>query len=61
MLEFIKECQEKVFSGIGISSDDAEKLFNISDENIKELARAANQLELQNIPGDPVVYEYFLR
>jgi len=42
--EFIKECQEKVFSGIGISSDDAEKLFNISDENIKELATAANQI-----------------
>ena len=44
MLEFIKECQEKVFSGIGISSDDAEKLFNMSDENIKELAMAANQI-----------------
>lgn len=44
MLEFIKECQEKVFSGIGISSDDAEKLFNISDENIKELTMAANQI-----------------
>lgn len=44
MLEFIKECQEKVFSGIGISSDDAETLFNISDENIKELAMAANQI-----------------
>lgn len=44
MLKFIKECQEKVFSGIGISSDDAEKLFNISDENIKELARSANQI-----------------
>ena len=42
VLEFIKECQEKVFSGIGISSDDAEKLFNISDENIPELAKAAN-------------------
>jgi len=24
-LEFIKECQEKVFSGIGISSEDAKK------------------------------------
>jgi len=41
---FIKECQEKVFSGIGITSDDAEKLFDISDENIKELAIAANQI-----------------
>ena len=44
MSEFIKECQEKVFSGIGISSDDAEKLFNISEQNIKELASAANQI-----------------
>jgi len=42
--EFIKECQENVFSGIGISTDDAEKLFNISDESIKELAKAANQI-----------------
>jgi biotin synthase len=44
MSEFIKECQEKVFSGIGISSYDVEKLFNISEQNIKELARAANQI-----------------
>jgi len=44
MSGFIKECQEKVFSGIGISSDDAEKLFNISEQNIKELASAANQI-----------------
>jgi len=36
--EFIKECQEKVFSGIGISSEDAKKLFNIPDENLKELS-----------------------
>ncbi|MCE9653362.1 MAG: biotin synthase BioB [Nitrosarchaeum sp.] len=43
-LEFIKECQENVFSGIGISSDDAEKLFNLPDEHIKELAKAANQI-----------------
>ena len=44
MSGFIKECQEKIFSGIGISSDDAEKLFNISEQNIKELASAANQI-----------------
>jgi biotin synthase len=43
-IELIKECQEKVFSGIGISSEDVEKLFNILDENIKELAKAANQI-----------------
>jgi len=44
MIDFIKECQEKVFSGIGISSEDAEKLFNLSDEHIKDLAKAANQI-----------------
>ena len=43
-LEFIKECQEKVFSGIGISSGDAEKLLNIPDENLKELAIHANEI-----------------
>jgi len=43
-LEFIKECQEKVFSGIGISSKDTEKLFNIPDENLKDLASCANEI-----------------
>ncbi|NND86059.1 MAG: biotin synthase BioB, partial [Nitrosopumilus sp.] len=43
-LEFIKECQEKVFSGIGISPDDAKKLLNTPDENLKELARCANEI-----------------
>lgn len=43
-LEFIKECQEKVFSGIRISSEDAEKLLNIPEENIKELAKCANEI-----------------
>ncbi|NND86199.1 MAG: biotin synthase BioB [Nitrosopumilus sp.] len=43
-LEFIEECQEKVFAGIGLSSDDAEKLFNIPDENLKDLARCANEI-----------------
>jgi biotin synthase len=42
--EFIKECQENVLSGVGISSEDAAKLFDIPDENIKELANAANQI-----------------
>ena len=45
-LEFIKECQEKVFSGIGISSDDAEKLLNTPEENLKELAKCANEITL---------------
>jgi len=43
-LQFIKECQEKVFSGIRISSKDAEKLLNIPEENVKDLARCANEI-----------------
>ena len=43
-LEFIKECQEKVFSGNHISADDAEKLLNIPDEYLKDLARCANEI-----------------
>ena len=43
-LQFIKECQEKVFSGIRISSEDAEKLLNIPEENVKDLARYANEI-----------------
>ena len=43
-LEFIKECQEKVFSGIGVSADDAKRLLNTPEENLKELARCANEI-----------------
>jgi biotin synthase len=43
-LEFIKECQEKVFSGIGVSADDARKLLNTPEENLKELAKCANEI-----------------
>jgi len=43
-LEFIKECQEKVFSGIRISSEDAKNLFNVPEENLKELAKCANEI-----------------
>jgi len=42
--KLIKESQEKIFSGIGITSDDVEKLFNIPDEYVKELAKAANEV-----------------
>jgi biotin synthase len=55
-LEFIKECQEKVFSGIGISSDDAKKLFNIPDESIQDLARCANEIT-RDFNGDKVDVE----
>ena len=41
ILEFIKECQEKVFSGNGITSEDAEKLLNIPEENLKNLEKNA--------------------
>ena len=43
-LEFIKECQEKVFSGIGISADDARNLLNTPEENLKDLAKFANEI-----------------
>jgi len=43
-LEFIKECQEKVFSGERITAEDAKKLFNIPNENLKELAKCANEI-----------------
>ena len=45
-LEFIKECQEKVFSGIGVSAEDARKLFATPVENIPDLARCANEISL---------------
>jgi len=44
IVEFIKECQEKVFAGTHISADDAKKLLNIPDENLKELAKCANEI-----------------
>lgn len=43
-LGFIKECQEKVFSGNHITAKDAEKLLNVSEENLKELAKCANEI-----------------
>ena len=55
-LEFIKECQEKVFSGIGISTEDAGKLFNIPEENIPDLARCANEIT-RDFNGDKVDVE----
>jgi biotin synthase len=43
-LEFIRECQEKVFSGIGLSSEETQRLFDVPDENLRDLARAANEI-----------------
>jgi biotin synthase len=42
--DFIKVCQENVFSGVGITSEDAKNLFGIPEKHIKELAFAANQI-----------------
>jgi biotin synthase len=42
--KFIKECKEKVFSGIQISAEDVEKLFNIPDKDLKYLAQCANEI-----------------
>ena len=56
VLEFIKECQEKVFSGEGISSDEVKKLFNIPNENLKELAISANEIT-RDFNGDKVDVE----
>ena len=43
-LGFIKKCQEKVFSGLGISTDDARKLLEVPEENLKDLAKCANEI-----------------
>ena len=43
-LEFIKECQEKVFSGERISSQDAKELFNVPEEHLKDLAKCADEI-----------------
>jgi biotin synthase len=42
--DFIKECQENVLSGVGITSENASELFRIPEKYIKELASAANQI-----------------
>ena len=55
-LNFIKECQEKVFSGVGLYAEDAQKLFNIPDENLKDLAKAANEIT-RDFNGDKVDVE----
>lgn len=42
--EFIKECQEKIFSGVGVSTKDVKKLFNVPNENLRDLAKCANEI-----------------
>ena len=55
-LEFIKECQEKVFSGNHITVEDAKKLLDIPEENLKDLARCANEIT-REFNGDKVDVE----
>ena len=55
-LKFIKECQEKVFSGVGISSDDVKELFNVSEEHLINLAKCANEIT-QDFNGKKVDVE----
>ena len=55
-LEFIKECQEKVFSGNHISSEDAKKLLDTPEENLKDLAKCANEIT-RDFNGDRVDVE----
>lgn len=54
--DLIKRCQENVFSGIGISSEDAEGLFNLPEEDLGLLAKAANEIT-REINGDRVDVE----
>ena len=54
--QYIKECQEKVFSGNGISAKDAEKLLNVPDEYLSELSKCANEIT-RDFNGDKVDVE----
>ena len=42
--DFTQECKENVFSGIGISKEDAKKLISIDDEFLGDLASASNEI-----------------
>ena len=42
--ELIAQCKEKVFSGEQISSEEAQKLLSVSEENLKFLALSANEI-----------------
>jgi len=55
-LEFIKKCQEKVFSGNHITVDDAKKLLDVPEDNLKDLARCANEIT-RDFNGDKVDVE----
>ena len=42
--KFINECKENVLSGVGISSEDISKLFEIPEDYVQKLGDAANQI-----------------
>lgn len=42
--ELIDFCKNQVFSGLGLSSEDARKLINVSEENLPYLAYSANEI-----------------
>ena len=41
---FIHECKENIFSGIGISTENARMLINTKDDDLKTFAAAANEI-----------------
>ena len=55
-LEFIKECQENVFSGNHITAEDTKKLLDTPEENLKDLAKCANEIT-RDFNGDKVDVE----
>ena len=55
-LEFIKECQENVFSGNHITAEDAKKLLDTPEEDLKYLAKCANEIT-RDFNGDKVDVE----
>ncbi len=54
--ELITGCKENVFSGIGISVNDAKALINLKEDKLKELAKAANEIT-KEFNGDKVDFE----
>ena len=54
--EFIAGCQERVFAGIGITADDAQRLFDTADEDLMFLAQCADEVT-RGFNGDRVDVE----
>ena len=55
-IEFIRECQEKVFAGIGVTTTDAQRLLDTPENDLEELARCANEIT-QDFNGKKVDVE----